>query len=133
MPNMQAVHYRMSDGREPVDDFIGDLPLEHQVTIFGQIEQLNALSSDAPPLTFPHSSQVRDQLRELRCHHGRILYRIFYRRSGNLFVLLHIIRKNRGDIPEQDIIIAEQHFDDFQRRMDADPRVPPRAAGHDVP
>lgn len=130
---MQAVFYRESDGREPVGDFIDDLPREHQVTIFGQIDLLNTMTPDDPPLPFPHSSQLRGALRELRSHHGRMLYRVLYRRSGNLFVLLHIIRKNRGDIPEQAIILAAQRFDDFKARMDADPRVPPRPAGHDAP
>jgi hypothetical protein len=29
-------------------------------------------------------------LRELRCHYGRRLYRVFYRRSGRLVILLHV-------------------------------------------
>ena len=36
----------------------------------------------------------RLRLRELRGHYGNELYRILYRRSNNLFVLLHILRKN---------------------------------------
>ena len=133
MAEMQAVFYRKSDGSEPVDAFIEDLPPAHQAAIDGQIELLNMLNSTDPPLTFPHSSQVRGALRELRCHYGNSLYRIFYQRSDNLFLLLHMIRKDRGDILEQDILIAQQRFADFTERMDADQRVPPRAVGHDAP
>jgi phage-related protein len=39
---------------------------------------------------------VRGELRELRCHFGRELYRVSYRRSENLIVLLHIFRKDTG-------------------------------------
>ncbi|MGN6565206.1 MAG: type II toxin-antitoxin system RelE/ParE family toxin [Thermomicrobiales bacterium] len=133
MPETQAVFYRKSDGSEPVDDFIEGLQIAHQVVIDGQIDLLNGLDPSAPPLPYPHTSQVRGPLRELRCHYGNHLYRILYQRSGNLFVLLHMIQKNKGDIPEQDIIIAQQRMADFKERMDADPRVPPRATGHDAP
>jgi phage-related protein len=133
MPEMQAVFYRKSDGGEPVDEFIESLPVAHQVAIDGQIELLNGQGPTDPPLPFPHSSQVRGPLRELRCHYGNRLYRILYQRSDNLFILLHMIRKDRGEILEQDILIAQQRWADFKARMRADPRVPPRAAGHDAP
>ena len=77
--------------------------------------------------------QVRGQLRELRCHFGPELYRVLYRRSGNLVVLLHMLRKDTAAIPDADIALAEQRWDDFKRRMDAPKRRPPRAAGHDAP
>lgn len=70
---------------------------------------------------------------ELRCHHGRELYRVLYRRSRNLIVLLHAFRKDTGRIPEADIQIAEGRWVDFKARMDALKRKPPRAAGHDAP
>lgn len=60
-------------------------------------------------------------------------YRIFYQRSGNLFVLLHAIEKRTGPLPAADIEIAKARFEDFKKRMDTKPRRPPRAAGHDAP
>jgi len=95
---MHAFFYRKSDGTEPVDDFIEGLQLAHQIVIDGQIELLNMLNPNDPPLPFPHSSQVRGALRELRCHYGNRLYRILYQRSDNLFILLHMIRKDRGEL-----------------------------------
>lgn len=133
MANTQAKFYRDRSGREPVDAFIDALPPERAVAIDNKIDLLNGLPPDAPPLAFPHSSQVRGALRELRCHYGRVLYRILYRRSGNFFVLLHILEKRTGKIPEGDIALAEERFRDFRARMDAVPRVLPRAAGHDAP
>lgn len=133
MPRTQTVYYRALDGSEPVDAFIDGLGERKQPTIDLQIDRLNDRPPSAPPLPFPHSSQVRGPLRELRCHYGPELYRILYRRSGNLIVLLHMFRKDTESIPEADIAIAEQRWTDFKSRMDAPRRRPPRAAGHDAP
>jgi phage-related protein len=130
---MQAVYYRDSAGREPVNDFIDDLPPERQEEIDFTISLLNRLGPNDPPLPFPHSSQVDGQLRELRCHYGRDLYRILYRRSRNLFVLLHIIEKRTKKIPQADIDLANLRWADFQARMNVPRRRPPRAAGRDAP
>jgi phage-related protein len=133
MTKMQAVFYRSVDGKEPVDDFIGRLNIKRQVAIDNQIDRLNDLADNGPPLPFPHSPQVDAELRELRCHYGNELYRILYRRSNNLFILLHVLRKSTGRIPGQDIEIASERWADFKARMDTPVRRPPRAAGHDAP
>jgi phage-related protein len=104
-----------------------------QAVIDNQIDRLNLLSDQMPHLPFPHSSQVDGELRELRCHYGRNLYRVLYRRSGRLVILLHIFVKRSSKIPASDIHIAHQRWADFKARMDANPRVPPRAAGSDAP
>jgi phage-related protein len=133
MPSTQAIYYRDSRRRQPVDEFIDGLPVKHQVAVDLAIGRLNGLSPSEPPLAFPASSQVDGELRELRCHYGPVLYRVLYRRSKNLFVLLHMLRKNTGGIPASDIQTAQQRWEDFKARMDAQPRRPPRAAGHDAP
>lgn len=130
---MQAVYYRDKNGREPVNDFIDGLAPERQEEIDFKIGLLNRVANNDPPLPFPHSSQVDGQLRELRCHFGRDLYRVLYQRSGNLFVLLHAMEKRTGALPQADIDIARKRFEDFRARMDQQPRRPPRAAGHDAP
>ncbi len=127
------MYYRDSNGVEPVNDFIDALAPERQEELDFKIGLLNRLTSTDPPLPFPHSSQVDGQLRELRCHYGRDLYRIFYQRSASLFVLLHAIEKRTGALPEGDIEVAKARFEDFRERMDAKPKRPPRAAGHDAP
>ncbi len=133
MANLQAVYYRLPDGSEPVSDFIDALDPRRQVALDNQIDRLNMLTPASPHLPFPHRSQVRAELRELRSHYGRELYRVLYRRSRNLFILLHIFRKDTGAIPESEIRIAEQRWTDFKARMGALQRKPPRAAGHDAP
>jgi len=61
------------------------------------------------------------------------LFRILYRRSEHLFVLVHAFEKRSAKVPAGEIATAEARWADFQARMDALPRIPPRAAGHDAP
>jgi phage-related protein len=98
-----------------------------------QMDRLNMLRTSDPPLPFPYSSQVEGELRELRCLYGNTLYRVFYRRSRSLFVLLHAFEKRTGAIPESEKEIARRRWDDYVIRMNTARRRPPRAAGHDAP
>ena len=133
MPTFHAVYYRESSGREPVREFLDELDDEVHAVLAQQIDRLNLLSDEVPHLPFPHSSQVDGELRELRCHYGRQLYRVLYRRSDRLLVLLHIFAKRTAKIPAAEIDLAQQRWQDFKARMGAQPRKPPRAAGHDAP
>jgi phage-related protein len=56
-------------------------------------------------------------LRKLRRHYGRALYRILYRRSGKLFILLQMIRRGPGG-GDVEIEIAKRRWRDFKQRME---------------
>jgi len=133
----QAVYYRDKAGREPVDDFLNELAATNPraaVKIDDYVEEyLNGKDPSAPPPEHPISSQVDGELRELRVRFGKTRYRLLYRRSGQLVVLLHAFEKNTDKLPERDRELAIQRFGDFKERMDAERRVPPRAAGRDAP
>ncbi len=131
--HFQAVYYRDPAGFEPVRDFVDALPEQIQAAVENQITRLNLLTDDIPHLPFPHSSQINGELREPRCHHRRHLYRILYRRSVRLVILLHVFAKRSAKIPAPDIDLAQQRCADFKTRMNATRRVPPRAAGRDAP
>jgi phage-related protein len=129
----QAVYYRAEDGSEPVLGFLADLDGKSRAALLRQIDRLNDLSDAVPHLPFPHSSQVEGELRELRCHMGAKHYRVLYRRSKRLIVLLHVFPKKTGKLPKAEVEIAKKRWDDFKARMEARPRKPPRAAGRDAP
>ncbi len=130
----QAVYYRDSRGNEPVDEFIEALPPKRAAKIDDYVEEhLNGKPSDAPPPEFPVTSQIEGELRELRVRFANTRYRLLYQRSDNLVVLLHAIEKNTGAVPRSDVELAKGRMADFNRRMDAERRVPPRAAGEDAP
>lgn len=134
---MQAVFYRDAKGAEPVDAFLEDLLTTHPLAaakIDAAIEEhLNGRRADAPPPEFPISSQIEGELRELRVRFGRTRYRLLYQRSDNLIVLLHLFEKNTGAVPARDVEKAKKRMADFQARMNASRRRPPRAAGRDAP
>jgi phage-related protein len=129
----QAVYYRAEDGSEPVLGFLADLDGKSRAALLRQIDRLNDLSDAVPHLPFPHSSQVEGELRELRCHMGAQHYRVLYRRSKRLIVLLHVFPKKTGKLPKAEVEIAKKRWDDFKARMEARPRKPPLAAGRDAP
>ncbi|HVX46837.1 MAG TPA: type II toxin-antitoxin system RelE/ParE family toxin [Mycobacteriales bacterium] len=134
MAETQAVYYRDSDGVEPVDDFIEDLDPKPAAKIDDFVEEyLNGRPPDAPPPEHPISSQIEGELRELRVRFARTRYRVLYQRSGNLYVLLHAFEKHTGAVPRSDKDLAKRRMADFRKRMDAEPRRPPRAAGGDAP
>lgn len=133
MASFQAVFYRDRAGHEPVREVIDALGDETQSALYRQIDRLNLLSDAVPHLPYPHSSQVDGELRELRCHYGKDLYRVLYRRSERLLVLLHVFAKRSAKIDPRDISTAHDRWEDFKVRMDAPRRTPPRAAGGDAP
>jgi phage-related protein len=133
MSPFQAVYYRASDGNEPVRDFLQSLDKKRRASLRNQMARVNLLSDAVPHLPFPHSSQVDGELRELRCHFGAEHYRMLYRRSEGLIVLLHAFRKTTAKLPTSEVQIARVRWQDFQTRMNTKPRRRPRAAGHDAP
>lgn len=131
--NLQAVYFRAVDGAEPVRDFIESLDPKRRAALLRQLDRLNDLSDAMPHLPFPHSSQVDGELRELRCHMGSEHYRVLYRRSERLIILLHAFPKTTAKLPASEIGVAQKRWEDFKARMGARPRKPPRAAGRDAP
>lgn len=130
----QAIYYRDKRGIEPVDQFVEALAAKRVAKIDDYVEEyLNGQAPDAPPPEFPVTSQVDGELRELRVRFTNTRYRILYQRSENLIVLLHAFEKNTGAIPASEKTLAKRRMADFKRRMDAEPRRPPRAAGKDAP
>ena len=107
---MQAVYYRDSDGNEPVLDFLDTLPDRKRVVIDNQLERLNTLEPNEPPLPEPWTSQIEGELREFRAHYGEEHYRVLCRRSGNLFILLHAIRKTTRTVPRGDVVLAQARW-----------------------
>lgn len=112
---MQAIYYRGADGTEPVNAYLRALKGRREPNLKNQIARLNLLGP-SEHLPIEYSKQVEGELRELRCHYGNELYRIYYRRSGNLFVLLHIIRKLGARLPEAETAIA-RHAGVTSRRV----------------
>ncbi len=134
MAETQAVYYRNERGIEPVHDFVEAVGPKPAAKIDSFVEEhLNGRPAGAPPPEHPISSQIEGELRELRVRFAKTRYRVLFQRSGNLYVLLHAFEKRTGAISKGDKELAKRRMGDFKRRMDAEPRKPPRAAGADAP
>jgi phage-related protein len=134
VPRTHAVYYRDEHGVEPVDDFIEALPPKRAAKIDDYVEEyLNGRPPDAPPPEYPITSQIEGEPRELRVRFANTRFRILYQQSEHLVVLLHAIQKDTGAVPRADIELAKRRMIDFKRRMNAERRRPPRAAGRDAP
>ena len=118
--------YRATDGSQPADEFIDAQPARAQARIDNYVGRLVLFG---PSLPFPSSSQVKGELRELRPDMGRTHYRLLYRRSDDLFIILHAFIKRGGLIDQAEIDVANTRWQDFKDRMDADPRRPPSPIG----
>ena len=118
--------YRATDGSRPADEFIDAQPARAQAMIDNYDGRLVLFG---PSLPFPSSSQVEGELRELRPDMGRTHYRLLYRRSDDLFIILHAFIKRGGLIDQAEIDVANTRWQDFKDRMDADPRRPPSPIG----
>jgi len=130
---LMAKFYRTHDGTEPVNEFIKKQKAEVQLAIDRQIDRINSLDEEHPHLSFPHSSQIEGELRELRCHYGSAHFRILYRRSKQFVILLHGFGKHGSSVPEADKQMARERWDDFRSRMDAKPRRRPSPIGKKAP
>ncbi len=91
-----VVYYRKPDGTEPADEFIRTQPPAAQAAIDNYIERLALFG---PTLGYPSTSQVDGELRELRPDLGSTHYRLLYRRTDNIFVILHAFLKPGGKLP----------------------------------
>jgi phage-related protein len=103
--------YRDGSGREPVSEFLNNLP---SVTRAKVVRMIDLLSAQGVLLKEPYTRQLRDKLRELRVKdhlgHVRVFYFTF---TGGRFVLLHGFLKKTDKTPEREIDIAEKRMKDF--------------------
>jgi phage-related protein len=116
---LEAVFYRTDEGFEPVDSFIAALPASHQVALDNQIARTELLSVKHPQLPRPHSSQVDEELYALHCRCGRSRYRIVYRRSLTVLVLLHAFCEQPGRPDRAEVELARARWEDLRARMRA--------------
>jgi phage-related protein len=124
-----VTYYRTRDGAEPAREYIDSLDARTRAACQNYIERLAIFG---PHLPFPSSSQVDGELRELRPDMGNLHYRLLYRRSDNIFVIVHAFLKPGKRIDPAEIAIAQTRWEDLIERMNADPRRPPRPIGHDA-
>lgn len=106
--------YKAGNGREPVPEFLNDLPIGTRAKV---VKLIGLLSEQGVLLKEPYTRQIRGKLRELRVKdqlgHVRIFYFTF---TGRRIVLLHGFLKKTVKTPEREIEAAEKRMKDFIER-----------------
>jgi ribosome-binding protein aMBF1 (putative translation factor) len=107
---MDVAFFRGAGRVQPVQQFLEELKgPDRRAAVDNQIDRLRALSPDDPPLPSPWDEQVEAELRALRIRVGRDVFRVIYRRSGTLFILLHAFTERGQVIPEDAMRIARRN------------------------
>ncbi|MGD0885224.1 MAG: type II toxin-antitoxin system RelE/ParE family toxin [Thermodesulfovibrionales bacterium] len=111
--------YKDRSGREPVPEFLDDLPSGTRAKV---VKLIDLLSEQGVLLKEPYTRQIRGKLRELRVKdhlgHVRVFYFTF---TGRRFVLLHGFLKKTVKTPEREIEVAEKRMKDFIERYGGRP------------
>lgn len=106
---MEVAFFRGAGRLQPVQAFLEELePVERRVAAGNQVERLAWLRVEDPPLPAPWDEPVEAELRALRVRVDGEVLRLIYRRTGNLFLLLHAIRSAQSSIPERELRVARR-------------------------
>ncbi|HYA14866.1 MAG TPA: type II toxin-antitoxin system RelE/ParE family toxin [Syntrophales bacterium] len=111
--------YKDGRGREPVTEFLDDLPPGTRAKV---VKLIDLLSEQGVLLKEPYTKQIKGKLRELRVKdhlgHVRVFYFTF---TGRRFVLLHGFLKKTDKTHEREIDVAEKRMKDFIERYGGKP------------
>jgi phage-related protein len=107
-------YFETSSGREPVKEYIDDLPPKERVRVTNTFELLEEYGTR---LEFPHVKQIDGPLWELRIQ-GQRKHRIFYfADSGQRLVLLHAFTKQTRRTPPTEIETAKHRMAAYLGRI----------------
>jgi phage-related protein len=107
--------YRDAVGREPVKEWLENLPEEVRGKVMARID---LLAQYGPTLDFPYTSQIEGRLREIRMRFGKTRYRVLYFfNDDRTAVLLHGFTKETATVPEYDKNVAGARMKDHIGRV----------------
>lgn len=106
--NMKIKFYQKQSGKNPVEEFLNNLPSDEMARIVGCLKNIEELGFDSPRVEF---RQIKDSLWEIKIKTSRSGYRIFYVCIHNeTMVLLHAYKKQSQKAPKQQIDLAKKRI-----------------------
>ncbi|MBN2073571.1 MAG: type II toxin-antitoxin system RelE/ParE family toxin [Actinobacteria bacterium] len=114
----KIIFYKKNNFKEPVRDFINDLPYKEKAKVVQEIENIRF---EGICLGFPFVKKITGRnykgLWELRIRSGLAYIRIFYfLDAGDTFVLLHGFKKKTSRTPKRELDIAKERMIDYESR-----------------
>lgn len=95
-----------------VTKFLSSLPEKDEARVR---QSFRLLQEIGPRIREPHSKSIPEVrgLFELRKESDKKLYRAFYFRDGNKFIVVHIFRKQSEKTPPREIETAKRRMEDY--------------------
>ena len=107
------IFYKDKDGNEPVKDFIIIQSYEARAEILHVFDLLYKFDLS---LGKPYVEKVNGKIWALRIKHSSDYYRILYFAcSGQNFILLHAVKKKRDKLLINDIELAIERMNEYER------------------
>jgi phage-related protein len=103
MSIMDVLYYRMASGREPVREYVNDLPREDRVLITGDLEQIRDHGIRGANVV---TRKLVEKLWEIKTgtrHQQRLFYCVI---SGDELVMLHACKKQKEGAQRGDVELA---------------------------
>jgi len=101
---MKIKFYQKNSGKQPVVEFLEELPAEENAKITGCLSNVEKLGFDSPRVIF---RQIKGSLWEIKIKTHKSGYRFFYVCiKGENIVLLHAYKKQSKKAPKKEIEIA---------------------------
>jgi phage-related protein len=108
------VYFTLSDGRQPVRDFINALDVKMRADLFHRMELLEEFGT---LLRKPYSDHIYDGIFELRIQSGGNIARIlFFFAAGRKIIMTNGFTKKTRSTPKKQIELAIRYKTDFERR-----------------
>ena len=100
---MNIFYFKTSSGREPVREYVNDLPSADRVIIAGDLEIIRDCGILAAPVV---TRKLVEKLWEIKTgtrHQQRIFYCVM---TGNVLVLLHACKKQKQGAQRHDVELS---------------------------
>ncbi len=105
---MKIKFYQKQSGKNPVAEFLNDLPSDEIARLAGCLKNVEELGFDSPRVQF---RQIKGSLWEIKIKTSRSGYRFFYVCiQKEVIVLLHAYKKQSQKAPKQEIELAEKRM-----------------------
>jgi phage-related protein len=105
-PRLKVVFYRSESGKEPVHDWLKDLPLRDKKTIGEDIKTVQF----GWPLGMPLIRKLEPDLWEIRSNISSGIARMLFTIQEEYMVLLHGFIKKSAKTPTDDLLLARKRL-----------------------
>ena len=103
---LRVVFYKTETGKEPVREWLKELPLEEKKIIGQDIKTVQF----GWPLGMPIVRKLDEDLWEVRSHLPNRIARVLFTVSGEVMVLLHGFIKKSQKTPADDLALAKKRL-----------------------